>query len=328
MTDCKKLAQEIIDGRRLTTREECLPLIDCDLQELEQGADAIAKKFCGNHIDLCAIINGRSGRCSEDCKFCAQAARNHTGIDEYGFLDVDTIVEDCKKHEARGIDRYSIVTAGRTLEGKDLDTAVEAYRRMHEECPDIELCGSHGLVSEEGLRRLKEAGVTRYHCNLETSRRFFPHICTTHSYDDKINEIKMAKKVGMQVCSGGIIGMGETFEDRIDMALQAAALDVDSIPINTLSPIPGTPLEHNRVLSNDEVLRTVAIFRYIAPKADIRIAAGRVLFKDGGTQLFRAGSNATITGDMLTTTGNNIASDRKMLLSMGFDLKPEKEATA
>ena len=323
MTEIRKLADEILAGRRLTRQEECLGMVIADLAELSREADRIREKACGNRVSLCAIINGRSGRCSEDCKFCAQAKCNATGVEEYGFLDPEEIVEDCKKHERRGINRYSIVTAGRTLAGKDLDTAVEAYRRMHEECPGIALCASHGLVSAEGLRRLKEAGATRYHCNLESSRRYFAKICSTHTYDDKIREIRMAQEAGMEVCSGGIIGMGEAWEDRIDMALTAASLGVRSIPINVLRPIPGTPLEHVAPISNDDVVRTVAMFRFIAPEADIRIAAGRNAFSDGGRVLFQSGSNATITGDMLTTTGCNISQDRQMFTEMGWSLLPE-----
>lgn len=326
MTDSMKLADEIIGGKRLKSRGECLDLIDADLDRLTKGADRIRRHFCGEEASLCAIINGRSGRCSENCKFCAQAKSHSTGIEEYGFLEPEKIAEDCKKHEQRGINRYSIVTAGRTLAGKDLDRAVEAYRLCHRQCPDIELCASHGFVSADGLRRLREAGVTRYHCNLETSRRYFPHICTTHTYDDKLKEIEMAKEAGLEICSGGIIGMGETWEDRIDLALTAYSAGACSIPINVLRPIRGTPLEDLEPISTDDILRTVAIFRYIAPEADIRIAAGRVAFSDGGEVLFRSGSNATITGDMLTTTGNNISMDRAMFRRMGYKIKDEKES--
>ena len=326
--DVQKLTNEIKEGRRLTTREECLPLLSADLTELRKGADELRKTFCGDEVSLCAIINGRSGRCSEDCRFCAQAKSHPTGISEYPFLDPDTIVEDCRKHEARGVNRYAIVTAGRALAGVDLDKACEAYARCHKECPDIGLCASMGLVSREGMQKLYDAGVRRYHCNLETSRRYFPHICTTHTYDDKINEIRLAQEVGMQVCSGGIIGMGETWEDRIDMALTAASLGVVSIPINALRPIKGTPLEGIPELSTDDILRTVAIYRFIAPTTDIRIAAGRVYFDRGGEDLFTSGSNATITGDMLTTTGNNISMDREMFTRLGRHILPEKAAQA
>ena len=276
-------------------------------------------------MDLCSIINGRGGRCSENCKFCAQSAHHHTNCDNYGFLDQEQLMEGCDHAYKQGINRYSIVTAGRTMEGGDLEKAISAYQAMHEAYPDMILCASHGLMKGEDLKRLREAGVTMYHANVETSERFFPQICTTHTYEDKKTEIRLAKEAGLTICSGGILGMGETWEDRIDMALFLAELEVSSIPLNFLIPIPGTPLEHVEKLTPDEITRIVAIFRYINPTAYIRLAAGRSYFEDGGERLFRAGANATLTGDMLTTVGNNTTQDREMLSAMGFQLKPKQE---
>lgn len=315
----KNLAKEIIAGRRLKRGEDLSSFLSADIDELLEGANMIREALCGNKVDLCTIINGRSGRCSENCKFCAQSAHNHTGIKEYGFLDLDVILEDCKKNEAKGVHRYSIVTAGRTLTGKDLDKAVEAYKKMHEQC-NIKLCASHGLLTEEEFVRLKEAGVSMYHTNIETSKRNFPNVCTTHTYEDKIHEIDLAKKAGLRVCSGGIIGMGETWNDRIDMAVSLSELQVESIPINALMPIKGTCYENLEPLSENDILRTVAIFRYINPTTYIRMAAGRNYFKDGGQKIFLSGANATITGDMLTTVGNNTIQDKKMLTNLGFDI--------
>ena len=213
--DFLRLADEIISGRRLGRADDTGSFITADLDELLKGADRIRKALCGDHIDLCSIINGRSGRCSENCKFCAQSAHNCTGIDEYGFLDEEAIVDECRHNAEKGVHRFSIVTAGRTLSGADFDRAVSAYSRMNSSF-DIELCGSHGLLTDEQFRKLKEAGVKRYHCNIETSRRNFPNICTTHSFDEKTACIKRAQAAGLQVCSGGIIGMGETWEDIVD----------------------------------------------------------------------------------------------------------------
>ena len=317
--DFLRLADEIISGRRLGRADDTDSFITADLDELLKGADRIRKALCGDHIDLCSIINGRSGRCSENCKFCAQSAHNCTGIDEYGFLDEETIVDECRHNAEKGVHRFSIVTAGRTLSGADFDRAVSAYSRMNSSF-DIELCGSHGLLTDEQFRRLKEAGVKRYHCNIETSRRNFPNICTTHSFDEKIDCIKRAQAAGLQVCSGGIIGMGETWEDRVDMALTLAELGVDSVPINSLIPIKGTPLEELTPISEEDILRTVAIVRYILPTADIRLAAGRNLMEGCGRKAFLSGANSTITGDMLTTSGNGIADDTAMFRGMGFDI--------
>ena len=319
------LADEIIAGRRLNKNDDLSLLVNADLEELCQGADKIRKELCGNKMDLCSIINGRGGRCSENCKFCAQSAHHHTNCDNYGFLDQEQLMEGCDHAYKQGVNRYSIVTAGRTMEGADLEKAISAYQAMHEAYPDMILCASHGLMKGEDLRRLREAGVTMYHANVETSERFFPQICTTHTYEDKKTEIRLAKEAGLTICSGGILGMGETWEDRIDMALFLAELEVSSIPLNFLIPIPGTPLEHVEKLTPDEITRIVAIFRYINPTAYIRLAAGRSYFEDGGERLFRAGANATLTGDMLTTVGNNTTQDREMLSAMGFQLKPKQE---
>lgn len=316
-----KLAEEIIHGRRLSSGEDLSFFISADLQELGKGADLIRQQLCGDRIDLCSIINGRGGKCSENCKFCAQSAHNHTSCDVYGFLPVSEFVEDCCRIREKGVDRYSIVTAGRTLAGADLERAVESYRAMHEACPDMTLCASHGLMEEKDLVRLKEAGVTMYHTNVETSERFFPDICTTHTYEDKKEEIRRARAAGLTVCSGGIFGMGETWQDRLDMALLLSEMQITSIPMNFLIPVKGTPLGERKKLDPDEITRIVAIFRYINPTAWIRIAAGRSYFSDGGSVLFRSGANATLTGDMLTTVGNNTSQDREMLSAIGYQLK-------
>lgn len=322
MTDLKKLADEIIDGRRLKRGEDLTFFFTADLQQLCEGADKIRETLCGNHVDLCSIINGRSGRCSENCKFCAQSSGHCTGIDEYSFLDEDEILAECKHNEAKGVHRFSIVTAGRALSGKDFDKAISAYKRMNEEC-HIGLCASHGLLTDEQFKRLRDSGVRMYHSNIETSKRNFPNICTTHTYVDKISCIKRAQDNDFRVCSGGIIGMGETWEDRLDMAVSLSELEVDSIPINALMPIKGTPLENVKRLTAQDILRTVAMFRYINPTAEVRLAAGRDIMENSGKAAFHAGANATITGDMLTTTGSNIQSDLKMLSEMGFDISEE-----
>lgn len=317
----KKLAEEIINGRRLTKEDDLSVLLNADLEELMEGANKIREALCGKKMDLCSIINGRSGRCSENCKFCAQSAHNHTNCEVYSFLEQDELMEGCAHAFHQGVNRYSIVTAGRTMEGEDLEKAIAAYQAMHEAYPDMILCASHGLLKENDLKRLHDAGVKMYHTNVETSARFFPEICTTHTYEDKLREMRLAVEAGLEVCSGGILGMGETWQDRLDMAALLAEYKVGSIPLNFLIPIPGTPLENNQRLSREEIIRIVAIFRYLNPTAFIRIAAGRNYFDDGGEILFRAGANATLTGDMLTTVGNNTAQDREMLQALGFEVK-------
>ena len=238
--DMLKLAEEIIAGRCINRQDDLSIFLTCDLQELCEGADKIRAACVGDKVDLCSIINGRSGKCPENCKFCAQSAHNHTDCQPHPFLPTEEFVAAAKLHEKEGVHRFSIVTAGRSLSGEEFDAAIEAYNAMSKES-NIELCASMGFLNADQLHRLHETGVTSYHHNIETSRRFFPHICTTHTYDDRIRTIKAAQKEGLCVCSGGIIGMGETWEDRLDMAISLAELGIQSIPSTPSCPFPARP---------------------------------------------------------------------------------------
>ena len=321
--DILELAQEIIDGRRMKRGEDLSFFITCDLDKLCKGADQIRSMLIGDKVDLCSIINGRSGKCPENCKYCAQSAHHQTNCEVYDFLTVDTILQNCKMNESEKVDRFSIVTAGRSLDNEEFEKAIETYRILKENTR-IDLCASMGFITREQMRRLKEVGATSYHHNIETSKRFFPSICTTHTYEMKMETLKMVKEEGLCVCSGGIIGMGETWEDRLDMAISLSEVPAESIPINALMPIKGTPLEGQKPLTEDEILRTIAIFRYINPEANIRLAAGRALLKNDGEEAFRAGASATITGNMLTTVAcATIRSDREMLKKMGRNVEPD-----
>ena len=315
-----KIADEIISGRRLKREDNLNFLLEANLNALCEGANKIREALCKKHVDLCSIINGRAGRCSENCKFCSQSSFHHTACEKYDMLEAEVVLEDCKKREAAGVHAYSVVTAGRDVTGKDLEKLTSIYNTLKKECPSMRLCASSGLLTEDALKKLKDAGCSMYHENIETSKRNFSNVCTTHTYEDKVKVIKLAKKVGLSVCSGGIIGMGETWEDRLDMAVSLAELKIDSIPINALIPVKGTFFEKLTPLTEEEILRSVALFRYLNPTAYIRMAAGRNYFKNGGRRLFESGVNATITGDMLTTVGNNTAEDRAMLKEMGFEL--------
>ena len=315
--DINKLTDQIIEGRRLTEEDDLSFLLQSDLSEMTACADRLRKHFSGSRANLCSIINGRSGRCSEDCKFCAQSSHHCTGIEEYGFLEKQKITAECTHNEEQGVHRFAIVTAGRRLSGDEFEKALDAYDTLSKE-NHVGLCASFGLLEEEQFIKLKKAGVTRYHANIETSRKNFKNICTTHTFEDKLECIRRARAAGLEVCSGGIIGMGESWEDRIDMALTLAKLGVSSIPINALIPIHGTPLENIERITEPDILRTVAIFRFIVPNADIRLAAGRDLMSQCGKQAFLSGANSAITGDMLTTSGNRIREDIAMLNSIGF----------
>lgn len=315
--DVMSIAEEIIRGRRLNRDEDLGWLLDVELSELQAGAFLLQKHFRGNHIDLCTIVNGRSGRCSENCKYCAQSAYHHTGVEEYPLMSKEELFRHAKANQEGGANRFSIVTSGRALSGKEFETVLEAYKEMNDTL-SIHLCASHGILTEEQLQKLYEAGVRQYHHNIETSKRYFPEICTSHTYDDRIKTIKLAQKAGLNVCSGGIIGMGETWADRIDMAISLSELNIKSIPINSLMAIPGTKLEGMPPLSGDDILRTIALFRFINPEADIRMAAGRKLMPENGATAFKAGASASITGNMLTTSGTTMKDDLEILKKLGL----------
>lgn len=318
----EKLKDKVLAGGEVT-REEALGLIDAPLEALSQAADQLREHFCGDRFDLCTIVNGKCGKCSEDCKYCAQSAHYHTSLEEsYPLLSTEKLVKGAAESKRQGVLRYSIVTSGRKLSHREVDQVCESIRAIREQV-GIEVCVSFGLLGEEAFQKLKEAGASRVHCNLESSRRYFPQVCTTHTYDEKIETMKAARRAGLSVCSGGIIGLGETMEDRIDMVLTARELGVTSVPVNLLNPIPGTPYEHNPVLTEDELRRVVAIFRFLIPDGNIRLAGGRGLLEDKGARCFCSGANAAISGDMLTTAGITVERDLEMLHKLGYQVRLE-----
>lgn len=318
--DIIELKEKVKKGY-VITRDEAIEVYNSDYVKLTEAADEIREYFCGNDFDVCTIINAKSGRCSENCKFCAQSAHYNTNIKEYDLLDEETIVKDALDKYNRGIPRYSMVASGKGLTPKDIDKVCSITRKIYEKAPDIKICLSGGIISEESFEKLKDAGIKRIHNNLETSRKFFPEICTTHTYDQKIETIKAAQKAGMEICSGGLIGLGEDYEDRIDMALELRKLKVHSIPVNLLNPIKNTPLENNQPLSMEEVNRTCATFRFILPKALIRLAGGRALMEDFGTSTLKSGANAAISGVLLTTKGISIEEDMERFKELNYNVK-------
>lgn len=318
--DIKALYNRVIGGY-LITREEALFLYKEDLGDLTRYADMIRDHFCGNQFDMCTIINGKSGLCSENCKFCAQSSHYNTGSKVYSLLSEEEILADAKKNADQGVMRYSIVTAGRSLSDGEVDRMCQIIRRIKEEV-HISVCVSFGLLKEDQFRRLKEAGAERVHNNLEASENFFPSVCTSHSFLDKVQAIRAAQAAGLDVCSGGIMGLGESIEDRIDMALSLRDLGIESIPVNMLNPIPGTPMEKYESLDEKEMQRIIAVYRFILPKAFIRLAGGRGLMSDKGKACFMSGANAAISGDMLTTAGITVDKDKKLLEKLDYRIKP------
>jgi len=312
----EQLKEDVINGYKVS-KDEALDIYNAPLDKICNAANEIRKHFCGNTFDICTIINGKSGRCSEDCKYCAQSSFYNTKIETYSLLDSEDIINQAIYNENKGVLRYSIVTSGRKLDDAEVEKVCESVKDIKKRTK-IQICGSFGLLKEKEFRKLKEAGVSRIHNNLETSRGNFPSVCTTHTYDDKIEAIHAAQKAGLSVCSGGIIGLGETISDRIDMAKTIEMLGINSVPVNILNPILGTPYENNKKLTNEDVCRTIAIFRFILPNASIRLAGGRGLLSDKGKACFLSGANAAISGDMLTTSGITIDEDMKMIKELGF----------
>lgn len=313
----KELTEKVLEGEQIT-KEEALYLYEQPLEELCEAADRLRRHFCGNRFDICTIVNGKSGGCSENCKFCAQSAHNHTDAVRYPLLTAEELAVRAKRNHEQGVLRYSIVASGRNLSDAELDKMCEAIRRIKAEV-GISVCVSFGLLQEEQFRKLKEAGVTRVHNNLETSRRYFPNICTTHTFEDKVQAVRAAQAAGLSVCSGGIMGLGETPEDRIDMALSLRELGVKSVPINMLNPIAGTPLERQEALTKEDMRRIAAVYRFLLPAASIRLAGGRGLLSDKGRSCFLSGANAAISGDMLTTAGITVKTDMELLKELGYE---------
>lgn len=320
MNVTEEMKRKVLEGKEID-RQEALRLAEEPLERLREAAEEIRQKVCGDGFDLCTIVNAKCGRCSEDCKYCAQSAHYRTACEEsYPLLSTEELLAGARHNAKQGVLRYSIVTSGRRLSDAEVEQVCGSIRRIKAET-SIEVCVSLGLLDEAQFRKIREAGASRGHCNLETSARYFPSVCTTHTYEEKIETLRAAKRAGLSVCSGGILGLGETMEDRIDMVLTARELGVRSIPVNLLNPIPGTPYEKNVPLTNEEACRCVALFRFLVPDASIRLAGGRGLVGDKGRACFRSGANAAISGDMLTTAGITVEKDMEMLHTLGFEVR-------
>jgi biotin synthase len=288
-------------------------LLEAPLDELLAQANKIRKKFIGRNLELCSIINAKSGYCQEDCKFCAQSQHHSAKIPAYSLKTREEIVEAAKKAKAAGAEKFGIVTSGNRLTKKELEVIVEAAFEIKDRV-GITLCGSLGALKQEELKLLKDAGFFRYHHNLETSQNFYPQIVSTHSFKERVDTIKAAKDLGFEVCSGGIIGLGETWQDRIDIAQTLNQLEVDSVPINFLVPIKGTPLENYKPISAQDAIRTICIFRIILKDKIIKIAAGReTVLKSFQKQGFRAGANGMLIGGYLTVKGQSLKQDYELI---------------
>lgn len=317
------LGKKVLGGGQITKAEalQLASLPDGDLPFLLAMADKIRRHFVGDEVDLCSIVNGRSGMCPENCAFCAQSAHHKASINVYPLMSADDLVAAAKKAEAGGALRFSIVTSGRGADGdNDFPKIIEALSRIKAET-NLEVCASLGILSRDNAKALVEAGVSRYHHNVETSSSYYDQICTTHTYQERAVTIKVAKEAGLELCVGGIIGLGESMAERINMAFEVKAFDINSMPINILNPIQGTKLADQPGLPKREILKTFAIFRFILPACGIRTAGGRE-YNLGDLQALAlmSGINGMLVGGYLTTGGRQYADDVKMVRDLG--LKP------
>ncbi|MBN1493010.1 MAG: biotin synthase BioB [Candidatus Omnitrophica bacterium] len=322
-----KALETIINGvlnGNLLSKAHAMELIgltaEDDILALAHAANTVRKTFTSNTIDFCSLVNAKSGCCSEDCAFCAQSGHYQTEITSYDLLSVNTIVDRAREAERSGAKHFCIVTSGAALNDSEFDQVLKAYKLICAET-NLRIDGSLGMLSENKIRRLKEAGIARYNHNLETSERFFPTICTTHSYADRLRTLRTLRQHDIEVCSGGIIGMGEAKEDRVDLALALRAEQVQCIPINILNPRKGTPLENVSRITPLEAIATIAVFRLINPHATIKIAGGREAGLGEYQQLsLEAGGNGFIVGGYLTTPGNIYQDDHAIARRAGYDI--------
>lgn len=314
------MKKKIIEGYRLSYIEAMRIQDEYSNSELFTLANDLRKHFQGQKLSTCMIKNAKSGSCSEDCKWCAQSKFHNTGISVFPLVDYDNTLAEVQYAETVGVEMFGLVASGRRVSQREVGQLTEIYKKLSSATPNIKLCSSLGLLSKDDLKKLYESGVRRYHCNIETAPSYFDRLCTTHTIEEKVATIKAAQEVGMSICSGGIIGMGETMEQRIEMAVFLQSLKVDSIPINLLQPIANTPLEGATPLNDNEILRTFAIFRIINPQADIRFAGGRMRIKHIQKQAFGTGVSGAMLGNLLTTIGSGVEEDLELFEELGYKI--------
>lgn len=316
----KEAKERVINGGTINEKEALELANSTDKEALYEAAHQITQHFMGNKFDTCSIINAKSGNCSEDCKWCAQSAHHKTKVNLYPLLPTEECVHHATYNRKQGIGRFALVTSGKRVSDKDMVKIAKIVKEIKTSC-DIKCCASMGLLTREQLQALYDSGVENYHCNIETAPSYFPSLCSTHTIEQKMQTIHMAREIGFRVCCGGIIGMGESMSQRIEMACFLRDEEILSIPMNLLQPIPGTPLGETTLISEEEWLTTVAIFRFINPRAYLRFSGGRArLSEEAQRKSLYIGINSAIIGDLLTTIGSKAEEDKKLFTSEGYSL--------
>ncbi|NOZ01279.1 MAG: biotin synthase BioB [Deltaproteobacteria bacterium] len=315
---------------RLIDAAEALDLLGCDGADffaLMARAGAVRQKHKGNRVVLCGILNAKSGRCSEDCSFCAQSAHHSTDAPIHPLVSAERMVERAREVQTMGAREFSIVTSGETIRGEnEMREICEALTRLRDAGAPWR-CVSLGNLSEDQIARLRDAGLNNLHHNLETARSFFPKVCSTHEYDRDVQTVRTAKSLGLKVCCGGIFGLGESPAQRVELAMTLRELEVDSIPLNFLNPIPGTPLQGRHDLTPIDCLKIIAVYRLLMPDRDIYVCGGReVNLRDMQSWIFMAGANGMMIGNYLTTSGRDHALDLRMIQDAGMEVMPRGDA--
>ncbi|OIB55355.1 biotin synthase BioB [Natrialba sp. SSL1] len=317
--------RRVLDGVRLD-RTDGLALLAQPVEALAVGADLVRRHFSDGTVDACSIVNAKAGNCAEDCGFCAQSAHFDTGIDTYGFLDPEEILEAANRAEADGAQRFGIVVAekgvSKTARPDEWADVIRAIRLVRDETA-VAVDASLGILTREEANDLAAEGVNHYNHNIETSRRYFPEIIGTHTFEDRLHTLHRAKEAGMDLCAGVILGMGESPTDRVDAAIELQEIGISSLPVNVLNPIDGTPLgERDRAaISTTELIKTIAVYRFLHPTARVRLTGGREVALEQGDQHlpFEAGADGILTGDYLTTTGQTPGDDLEIIQRAGLE---------
>ena len=320
----KALSERVLDGGSIEADEALAILQSPDnvLLEVLQGAYRIRRQYFGQTVSLHLLRNVKSGKCPEDCAFCSQSTSAINAVERYDFQTVGSIVEGAQAAVDRQAKRYCVVSSTRAPSPNELETICEAAIQIKQKHPNLEICSSLGLLTEEKAMRLKESGVDRFNHNLETSENYFPEVVTTHDFDERVNTAKIVKKVGLDLCCGGLFGMGESLQDRVDLAYALADLDVDSVPVNFLDPRPGTPFHGKpNPLTPNDCLRALAMFRYVMPPNELRIAGGRETTLRDLQPLALYPANSMFTAGYLTTGGQDYDTDKRMIEDAGFEIE-------